>query len=100
LDQVKENGDAIEAADAVNVGVQGFEEHEDTVGDVQGGKDDEDEFVGYRGEGSAEVIEVENWYEFGGGAGCAASNVVLDAGLCVDGDNVVNDLATDDKAVL
>ena len=28
---------------AVDVGVQRFEEHEETLGDVQGGKDDEDE---------------------------------------------------------
>ena len=56
LDRIEENGDAVKATYAVDVGVWGLEEREEILGDVQGGKDDEDEFVGYRGEGSAEVV--------------------------------------------
>ena len=100
LNHVEEDGYAVEAADAVNVGVEGFEEHEEALGDVKGCKDDEDEFVRNRGEGGAEVIEVESWHEFGRWAGGASSDVVLDAGVGVEGDDVVNSLAACDEAVL
>ena len=57
MDHVEENGDAVEATHAVDVSVK-FEEHQETLGDVQCGEDDQDEFVCYRGECIAEVVKV------------------------------------------